>query len=228
MKLAIIGALALACGSGDTSPMSITPKPLPAISLDTLCATHGDVHIAGERAQVRDPEVRAFARATHGDAAALAFTYLGPSDTTSTLASGDVRAQLGLKLRAADGCNLVYVMWRFEPKPSIVVQVKRNAGQHTAKECGANGYTRIKAAKSAKVAAPAVGSEHVLQAEIDGDDLIAWADGNVVWQGRLGGQAGDLAGPVGVRADNVQADIALRAIAGSGFDRCPKDRDASE
>ena len=52
MKLAIIGALALACGSGDTSPMSITPKPLPAISLDTLCATHGDVHIAGDRKSV--------------------------------------------------------------------------------------------------------------------------------------------------------------------------------
>jgi len=228
MKLAIIGVLALACGSGDTSPMAVTPKVLPAVALDTLCATHGDVHVAGERAQLRDPEVRAFARATGGDAAALAFKYLGPSDTTSTLASGDVRAQLGLKLRAADGCNLVYVMWRFEPKPAVVVQVKHNPGQHTAKECGTNGYTRIKAAKSAKVGAPAAGSEHVLQAEIDGDDLVAWADGKVVWQGPLGGQASDLAGPVGVRADNVQADVELRAMAGSASERCPKDRDASE
>ncbi len=228
MKIAIIGALALACGSADTSPMAITPKALPSIPLDTLCATHGDVHIAGDRAQVRDPEVRAFARATSGDAAALAFTYLGPSETTSTLASGDVRAQLGLKLRASDGCNLVYVMWRFEPTPAVVVQVKHNPGQHTAKECGANGYTRIKAAKSAKVAAPVAGSQHVLQAEIDGDDLVAWADGKVVWQGRLGGQAGELVGPVGIRADNVQADVELRALVGSGSERCPKDRDASE
>ena len=28
----------------------------------------------------------------------------------------DARRQVGLKLRARDGCNVVYVMWRIEPK----------------------------------------------------------------------------------------------------------------
>jgi hypothetical protein len=220
----------LACASAHVDETSARPHrepaPLPAIAPAALCVTHGETATANQRSQIRDPEVRAFARGTAGDAAALAFTYLGPTDSISTLASGDVRQQLGLKLRAQDGCNLIYVMWRIDPKPGIVVQVKENPGQRTAQQCGANGYTRIKASHSVKIAAPEIGSEHVLEAALDGDDLVAWVDGRVAWQGSLGGRASDLSGVVGVRSDNVQADIELRAAAGSGTEPCPHDRDA--
>jgi hypothetical protein len=222
--------IVLACATAhvDETPAASQREPpaLPAIAPAALCVTHGETATTNQRLQIRDPEVRAFARGTTGDAAALAFTYLGPTDATSTLASGDVRQQLGLKLRAQDGCNLVYVMWRIDPKPGIVVQVKQNPGQRTAQQCGANGYTRIKAAHSVKIAAPDVGSEHVLAAALDGDDLVAWVDGRIAWRGSLGGLARGLSGVAGVRSDNVQADIELHAAAGSGTEPCPHDRDA--
>jgi len=52
------------------------------------------------------------------------FTYLGPSKTETPLGSGAMRRQSSLKLRAQDPCNLIYAMWRFEPKNELVVSLK--------------------------------------------------------------------------------------------------------
>ena len=60
------------------------------------------------------------------------------------LASGEMRRQFGLKLRAEDACNLVYAMWRIEPESKLVVSVKSNPGQHTSAQCGNRGYQNIK------------------------------------------------------------------------------------
>lgn len=194
------------------------PAKVALAKVSEVCVTKGEL----AKRSIAVPAIRGFGRATTGEAARLEFTYRGPTEQVSELASGDVRSQIGLKLRAADGCNLIYVMWRVEPKPGIVVQVKRNIGQTTHEQCGANGYTRIKAAKSKKVQAPEVGSTHTLNAQIDGDDLTVWADNRVVWQGALPDTARDLKGPAGFRADNVIADIELYGVVNDDKSPCPK------
>jgi hypothetical protein len=193
--------------------------------------THGALAVAGGRARATEPAVRAFARGSGGDRAALRFRYAGRTEKVSALGSGDVRAQLGLKLRAQDGCNLIYVMWRFEPKPELVVQIKRNPGAHTHAECGTRGYTRVKPARNAPVAAVAAGSEHVLEAAIEGDTLTARVDGAEVWAGTLPDAARDLGGgPAGFRTDNVAAEVELAVQPGrGGLDaRCPAPAAADE
>ena len=202
-------AFVLGCGGSSTPPKSEPTAKLAPAAADTLCITKGDVAVANDRTRIEQSVVRGFARGTSGDAAALDFVYRGKTEVAVPLASGDVRAQVGLKLRAEDGCNLVYVMWRIEPKPEIVVQIKSNPGKHTHEECGANGYTRVKATKSAKVFPPVPGTTHRMWAEIDGDSLVAWMDERIVWQGTLPDGASKLHGPAGFRTDNVQADVLL-------------------
>jgi hypothetical protein len=207
---------ALGCGRSAAPAKSDPTAKLSPAKTAGLCITKGTVGPAEgqvlRETRVDDPVVRGFAKGSTGDAAAIDFVYRGKTDTSVPLASGDVRAQLGLKLRAADGCNLVYVMWRFEPKPEVVVQVKSNPGKHTHEECGANGYTRVKPAKSAKVFPPVVGASHRMWAELDGDSLVAWIDDRIVWQGTLP-DVKDLQGPAGFRTDNVKADLALLVAA---------------
>jgi hypothetical protein len=100
---------------------------LAPIGRDALCVTKGAARV-GER--VTRPTMRAFAHETSGDAAALTFVYRGETEHARALASGQERRQLGLKLRAANGCNLVYVMWRQGPKPKLDISLKYNpAGQ---------------------------------------------------------------------------------------------------
>jgi hypothetical protein len=127
------------------------------------------------------------------------------------LGSGEVREQFGLKLRAADACNLVYAMWRFKPTASLVVSVKSNPGQHTSAECGNAGYSNIEPSSSKRVLAPARDSSHTLRASLSGSALRVFVDGDVVWEGDLGPRALAFDGPVGVRSDNVRAQFQLFA-----------------
>ena len=94
--------------------------------------------------------MRGYALGAGGDAAALTFTYQGEAENTRELASGELRRQLGLKLRAQDGCNVVYVMWRLDPTPKLEVSVKFNPGKRTHEECGADGYTKVKPARRSR------------------------------------------------------------------------------
>ncbi len=148
--------------------------------------------------------MRAFARGTSGDAAQISFKYTGDSEGERALESGELRRQVGLKLRAQDSCNVVYVMWRISPKPGLAVQVKSNPGKARHEECGADGYIKVKPAQKLSVPELEVGTSHVLRAEIrSGDELVAWIDGKVAWQGHLPEAARALTGPVGLRTDNV-------------------------
>ena len=67
--------------------------------------------------------MRAVAPRTTGDGAELRFTYHGQTEARTKLANGEERTQVGIKLRAEDGCNLVYVMWRIDPTPKLAVSV---------------------------------------------------------------------------------------------------------
>jgi hypothetical protein len=201
----------------DPQPPRIAEPPAPRPA--ALCVTKGQASVTRDRLTIAE-SMRGFVPGAEGDAASLDFVYAGPTDERSALASGDVRSQLGLKLRAADSCNVVYVMWRIAPKPELVVQVKRNPGQTTHAECGAEGYTRIKPTRRAPVRAPAVGSTHTLAAAIVGDRLTAWVDRAIAWEGVLPPSARELAGPAGLRADNVRADVAVLATIGSNTQPC--------
>src|SRR5204863_5582249 len=131
--------------------------------------------------------------------------------TRAALASGAIRMQLGLKLRAQDSCNLLYVMWRLEPACEVVVQIKHNPGLSTHEQCGARGYATITPTRHVIPPVPARDSDHALAARISGDDLLVWLDHTVVWCGTLPPHARELRGPAGFRTDNVEVDLALHA-----------------
>lgn len=177
-----------------------------------LCVTEGEVRPAeGGRLAVRLPKMRAYVNHPSADAAQLAFTYLGPTDTTASLGSGLNRRQLGLKLRSQDPCNLVYVMWRIEPKSQIVVSIKSNPGQQSSAQCANRGYRNVRPTHTTAPPALGNGQTHILLARIGGDELRAYIDGVIAWQGSPGPEVDALRGSVGVRTDNVQLDFALSA-----------------
>src|SRR6266702_2006158 len=89
---------------------------------------------AGNRLMTQSKEMRATLKWNTFQHVAVNFTYLGPSRELSRLGSGEIRHQFGVKLRAQDICNLVYVMWYFDTQ-KIAVSVKTNAGQRTHEEC---------------------------------------------------------------------------------------------
>ena len=198
--------------SADPAPIArAKPGPLAAVAHHALCVTKGDVRAGDDAAlHVDTPTTRAVVPGSSGEAAALTFTYRGETGETRALASGDIRHQLGLKLRAADGCNVVYVMWRVEPRSFIEVSVKHNPGMRTHAECGAGGYTKVKPARTAAVPGFVAGATHTLEAAIDGDTLTATVDGEVEWEGTLDPGARTLDGPAGFRSDNVTYDAELR------------------
>ena len=139
------------------------------------------------------------------------FTYLGGTESQIPLGSSRPRRQFGLKLRAQDACNLVYAMWRFEPKEEVVVSVKRNAGQHASAECANHGYINIQPDRRTAPPAIAAGQTHTLRAELDGARIEVHADGTLVWEGSIDRNTLDFDGPVGMRSDNVRLRLELRA-----------------
>ncbi len=159
---------------------------------------------AGNRLMVSTKEMRATLKFPTQQNVTVKFTYLGPSAEVSRLGSGEVRSQFGIKLRAQDTCNIVYVMWHFAPDQKIAVSVKRNPGQRTHEECLDNGYiNNIKPRISALPPAIHPDQPHVLGAAMSGSNLMVTADQKVVWQGDLGRVALEFNGPVGLRSDNA-------------------------
>lgn len=211
VRCAAIAVALAACGASEAAPEPRHAAHLAAIT-NALCATHGHATVG---ARVNDPTVRAYARGAGGDAAELAIVYRGETDDRRALASGPARRQLGLKLRAKDGCNVVYVMWRLDPRPKLEVSVKLNPGARDHEDCGADGYTKVKPTKAWPLPALEVGDRHDLRAAIAGDELTAWVDDKVVWRGRLPAGARTLEGPAGLRSDNLAFDlVAFKAPAG--------------
>lgn len=149
-RIRTIAGLAALALTGTAVAASAAPHP-PAgwgsISKARLTVTEGTISAAAPNSTLRtnSPAMRAVARdgGRHASSARLWFRYLGESSTTKPLGSGLIRRQIGLKLRAGDPCNLVYVMWHVYPDNVIEVSVKRNPGQSTSAQCGNRGYTEI-------------------------------------------------------------------------------------
>jgi len=182
---------------------------LQQIDRDRLCVTNGVVSAAaGGRLAVETPSSRAIVQAGTGNAAdqtaEVQFQYLGPSQDSRPLASGELRRQIGLKLQAEDSCNLIYAMWHIEPDARVAVSIKQNPGQHTHQQCGARGYTNFKSQDGAALPPIRPGEAHVLRAELRGRELTVTADGKVAWQGSLGSATALPAGPPGFRTDNAR------------------------
>jgi hypothetical protein len=138
------------------------------------------------------------------------FRYLGPSEVDTPLASGEIRRQIGLKLRAHDTCNTIYAMWHIAPTTGLEISVKSNPGQSRHEECTDNGYTFLPPTFRREVARIEVDSTHTLRAGITGNQLRVYADGELAWTSELPSTAMALHGPVGVRADNGKFELQLR------------------
>jgi hypothetical protein len=194
------------------APPPAEAPALTAVEPSRLVATSGElVPIGGARFAIRSPTLRAELGREPRRSAELAFVYQGPTQADAPLASGELRRQIGLKLRAQDTCNVVYVMWHIEPEPGIVVSVKRNPGQSRHAECSDRGYSFLQPTRSAPVARVEPGQSHVLGAEIRGRSLIVTTDGRESWAAELPAAALQFDGPVGLRSDNGEFSAELRA-----------------
>jgi hypothetical protein len=204
-------AFALVCLSGSNlsaNPQSVRLLP---VSRANLCVTEGMIEeLPGQRLSVNVPKMRAYVNAYTQPVAEVHFTYLGSTGNEAPLASGEMRRQFGLKLRAQDACNLVYAMWRIEPESKLVVSVKSNPGEHTSAQCGNRGYQNITPRRSLPVPTLSSGDTHVLRAEMNGAELRVLADNSLVWEGSVGPDALAFDGPVGIRSDNTRLQIDLR------------------
>jgi hypothetical protein len=187
--------------TGSASPTS--PVPMIPVPRAKLCITEGALEeLKDSRLAVNVPKMRAVVAAATNQAAEARFTYLGPTHAEARLGSGEMRRQFALKLRAQDGCNLVYAVWRIKPKSELVVSVKSNPGMHASSECGNRGYKNIKPEQLSALPKLMPGDSHSLFADLVGNKLRVSVDGAVVWEGDLGPEALALDGPVGVRTDN--------------------------
>ena len=188
------------------------PTSMKPITRDKLCITEGGIEeLSDHSLSVTVPKMRAFVTDPTLQEVEAHFTYLGPAQESVPLASGEMRRQFGLKLRAQDGCNLVYAMWRIEPKQELVVSVKRNPGMTKSSECDAHGYRNISPIVTGRLPQIVVGKHYTLRAIIRRNKMFVYANNETVWQGNLGSTALNFNGPVGVRTDNGQFQFELFA-----------------
>jgi hypothetical protein len=218
---ALLAFLAAACrGRADAphpenpAPSSAAPGPgaasgtgLRPLARTDVCTTLGSARPSPTALfEVRDPKLRATFSGTSGRGAELEFRYLGGTEQTAALRSGRERRQLGLELAAQNTCNLVYVMWRIEPRAELVVSIKQNPGQTRHAECENRGYRNLTPASSAPLPTLMPDSVHRLHAQLDARDVLSvHIDGALVWTGRV--DAGPVPGRAGMRSDNAMFDV---------------------
>jgi hypothetical protein len=199
-------AAAHAGAAGPGASAKESAMKLQCLSAGEIRVTRGEVgRDASGRLEISAPVVRAVSTVGNARAAELNFTLIGPTKEQVALRSGEMRRQFGLKLRAQNGCNLVYAIWRLEPKAELVVSVKSNPGMRTHAECHTSGYQNIKPMRSGPLPVIKPGESHRLRAQLaeQGDGLQVFADDVLVWSGQLGQKAFEFDGPVGLRTDNV-------------------------
>jgi hypothetical protein len=214
-NLAIVMTGAGCAAETDEEAVAVQRGDLVAIPASRFCATAGAVdRVDAHTLHVDDGGMRGVvAGSSSSTIAEVAFTYDGPSHTEAALASGELRRQIGLKLRAKDTCNVLYVTWHVDG--GVFVSVKHNQGASTHEECGAGGYVNLqpRAAPATKTAAAGPlrpGERHALRARLDGDTLRVTADGTLAWEGTVPPETFDFDGPPGVRSDNGAFDFELR------------------
>lgn len=207
----VLAALTLSVAAVSAPAAPVPPAGWTLIGKAGLDVTQGTITTAGRHAtlRTRDPGMRATVRdgGRHATWGRLWFRYLGESTTTVPLGSGLIRRQVGLKLRSADPCNLLYVMWHQFPEEAIEVQIKRNPGQTTSSQCGNRGYTTL---AKITLGADSTGDHtaHLLEVRTrrlatGGLGVSVFTDGTLLR--RLGIPAALSAGvdgPIGVRSDN--------------------------
>jgi hypothetical protein len=182
------------------------------VSKANLCVTERTIdQQPGQPLSINVSKMRAYVNAYTQPEAEARFTYLGATPNESPLASGEMRRQFGVKLRAQNACNLVYAMWRIEPESKLVVSVKTNPGQHTSAQCSNRGYQNIKPRRSSPVPALTPGTTHTLRAQMNGAEMEVFADNSLVWEGSVGTDALSFDGPVGLRSDNARLLIDFAA-----------------
>jgi hypothetical protein len=195
-----------------TFPLFPSDSKLLPVPRANLCVTEGAIdELPGQKISVTVPKMRAYLNTRTPQDVEAQFTYLGSTGKEARLGSGELRRQFGLKLRAQDACNLVYAMWRIEPRSKLVVSVKSNPGQHTSAECGNRGYRNINPRHAIPVPVLRPGDTHHLRAEMNGQELKVFADNALVWEGPVGEDAVSFQGPVGIRSDNARLQLQLRA-----------------
>jgi len=168
------------------------------------------IEVGAEELALRSGTVRATLGGEARSGLEMSFRFRGDSAETAPLASGELRRQLGIKLRAQNTCNVVYVMWHIAPSSGIHVSVKSNPGQSEHTQCVDNGYIQLSPSSSREVAPIERDQPRTLEARIDGTTLRVSVDGSVVWDGSLPAEAFEFDGPVGLRSDNGDFDVQLR------------------
>ncbi len=182
------------------------------VSLTDLCVSEGKITpLPAHRLLVTDPNVHAtMNRETPQDIAAH-FVYLGPTDQNDVPSSGHVHHQFGFEFLAQDACNLVYIMWNFEPESDVAVLVKSNPEQHIHAECRKRGTRTVE--PELKLHLPPVRAgehtSHTLRATITGPELVIFADKILVWRGALPAEVFHTHGPAGIHCDNAKLEIML-------------------
>ncbi|HEU4577988.1 MAG TPA: hypothetical protein VFS67_07025 [Polyangiaceae bacterium] len=232
VRVSLLGALlAGACAAGEARPALAASgaSVLAPVRVQDLVVTSGQVlplsdarsgrpaPPAADQFAIRAATFRAWVGREPRSAVELDFAYLGPSESDAPLRSGELRRQIGLELRAQDSCNVLYVMWRIAPVPQLMVSLKNNPGQRQHSECRDRGYTNLAPQRSAPLPQLRQGARHVLSAVLlpgaQGADLQleVKVDGASLWQGVVPPAVAALRGPVGLRSDNGQFDVRLRA-----------------
>ncbi len=189
--------------------------PLPVVSATKFCATEGVVGKNGNLMHVDVGAMRGFLSTDRSRTAEVEFTYRGASKDTQPLLSGEIRRQIGLKLKAQDTCNVVYAMWHVAPTPRLSVAVKSNPGKNTYAACKDQGYINATPSMTKDVPAVVAGVPHTMRAELDGQKLKVIVDGSLVWAGSLPPEAAVIDGPPGVRSDNGTFDFQVRVPSGA-------------
>jgi hypothetical protein len=177
---------------------------LQPIARADLTVTEGSVETANGHLLIDVPEMRAVLRVPTTQSIEVHFAYLGPTERTATLGNGDVRRQFGVKLRAQDACNLLYIMWWAAPTPNLAVSMKHNPGMQSSSQCRDGGYVNLQPARWTRLPELQSGSSHILRADLDNQELQVRIDGELMWDGRIPPAALSFDGPVGLRSDNVR------------------------
>jgi hypothetical protein len=172
------------------------------VSLGTISQTKsGYLTVVG-------PKERAVRTSGMHSEALLQFRYRGPSEKTAPLDSGAVIQQIGLKMRAMNTCNLLYIMWRIKPTEEIYIAIKRNPGKLTYEDCHANGYVVLDRVPLKPLGITATTqTTHRLGASVTetagryaGEVTI---DGRRIWSRGIDAKLiSHINGPVGIRSDN--------------------------
>jgi hypothetical protein len=140
---------------------------------------------------------------TNGERFGIIAQYNGPTETTIPLASGVVQEQFGIKLRAANTCNLIYIMRRFTPVSKVTIMYKQNIGMTTHEECGDKGYAII---KDIPVPSIPVGTLVRLEGKFEGSTLTVKLNDKIIWVGLVDFRQ---TGISGFRSDNAKVKFSV-------------------